>query len=188
MDDAYVTVGKLTKPHGVRGLAKLISFTDPPENIFTYASLFSHVDGNELKLEKKSSNGVEGFLVGIQGITDRSMLESILPIELQIRRSMMIEITDQSDGFYYSDLMGLSIIAQDNKSLGQVIQVVSYGAQDNLEVESASGTKYYVPFTKHAVLDVDIVKGQITINPIYLIAQKIPQNPKAESESVEDED
>lgn len=173
MDDAYVTVGKLTKPHGVRGVMKLTSFTEPPENIFTYASLFLGTGKRSTKLTKKSQASPTTFLVDVDGVADRNKAELLTNTEVFAMRSDLPELDEET--YYYVDLIGLSVQDSEGAVLGSVSYVDEFGAQVNLEVVNADKEKFYIPFTKEAVPDVQVSEGRIIVNPDFLIKQKAPK-------------
>ncbi|USO01531.1 MAG: 16S rRNA processing protein RimM [Alphaproteobacteria bacterium] len=175
MADTYVCVGKLTKPHGVRGDMNLVSFTDPPENIFTYVMLFrgttqESVCQEPVGIVRKSQASASSFLVRVGGVSDRNAAETMRNTSIWVRRQDMPIL--QEEMFYYVDLMGLHAHAPGGAVLGTVIHVDTFGAQTNLEICDASGVKYYLPFTKAAVPSVDKENGLLIANPDFLVAQK----------------
>ena len=44
-DDEFILVASVGKPVGLKGWAKVNSFTRPPENLFNFKNFFLEVDG-----------------------------------------------------------------------------------------------------------------------------------------------
>lgn len=188
MDDAYVTVGRLTKPHGIRGVMKLASFTASAEDIFMYASLFVGEAKTRTEICKKSQCSPDAFLVSVAGVADRTQAEAVAGSDVFARRGDLPKIDD--DTFYFIDLIGCAVVDHNNTSehLGTVVTVDDFGAQANLEVVSPSNVKFYVPFIKQAVIGVDITVKKISIDSAFLIAQKEPASQKAIAQTPGGED
>ncbi len=187
MDDAYVTVGRLTKPHGIRGVLKLASFTELPEDIFTYASLFIGDAKKTIAITKKSQASPDAFLVDVSGVETRNQAEALSGTDVFARRSDLPQV--DNDTFYFVDLIGCVVVdyQKSTNELGTVINVDAFGAQANLEIVDALGRKFYTPFTKKAVISVDIQHKKIEVDSALLIAQKQPASGKESDETPEDE-
>ena len=39
-DQEKVVIGQVSSPHGIKGWLKILSYTDPVDNIFSYKSIF----------------------------------------------------------------------------------------------------------------------------------------------------
>ena len=73
--------------------------------------------------------------------------------------------SDLKVGYYfYSDLIGCSIVDDNKNKLGIVSKVEEFPAQLTLRVKRNNKPDFFVPFIKQFIINVDIVKKEITIN------------------------
>ena len=75
------------------------------------------------------------------------------------------EETEAEDGFYRHELVGLTAVALNGETLGEVSDLLLGAAQDLLEVTTPKGEKVLVPFVYEIVPEVDLEAGRVTVNP-----------------------
>ena len=133
-------VGRLTKAHGLKGAIKLELFTDEPDRRFVPGASFSlqvppdhEWHGKSLELhELRWYNGHPvGFFVGV---SDRTAAESLAKAILWVDSNDAEELED--DAWYDHQLVGLDV-QRDGVSVGSVIRVEHFPAQDLLVVKTA---------------------------------------------------
>ncbi|HUD49951.1 PRC-barrel domain-containing protein, partial [Parvibaculum sp.] len=89
--------------------------------------------------------------------------------------------TDEEEGWYHADLIGLSAVGMDGEVYGRVVAVENFGAGDLLEIERAEGgPSVYLPFTDENVPEVDIAGQRIVIDPP---AGLFDEGPETETET-----
>ncbi len=172
-----IVLGAIAGAHGVRGLVKLKSFTDVPEDMLSFGPLRFGAAGRDVTVTHKGM--VKGLLLAaIEGVADRNAADALRGTELTISRDRLPALVADEDGedFYVADLIGLNAVDPDGGVLGGIVAVHDFGAGDMLEVApegSARGGRetFYVPFTREAVPDVDLVAGKVTVSmPDELVA------------------
>ena len=161
-------VGRLTKPHGLKGAIKLELFTDSPELRFKPGSTFelqvppeSPWFGKTITIrELKWFNGHPvGFF---EEVPDRTAAEGIVKAILWIDAAQA-ETQAEPDAWYNHQLVGLDV-RRDGVSLGNVVQVQHFPAQDLLVVKTPTGD-VLVPFVKEIVPEVNVSEGFIVVTP-----------------------
>lgn len=130
-----VLIGKITGVHGLKGQVKIMSFSQNPQDIGNYPKLF---DKNNKELAIKITSKAQGknndvFIANIANIKDRNAAEDLRNTEIFINKADLPESED--DGFYYVDLIGLDVLSQENEKIGQVQDVMNYGAGDIIEID-----------------------------------------------------
>ena len=66
--------------------------------------------------------------------------------------------------YYWHDLIGLSVINQDGRRLGEVKTITETGANDVLVIESGAGQRILIPLLKGIyVQDIDLAAGRIRV-------------------------
>ncbi|MEQ8334962.1 ribosome maturation factor RimM [Nisaea sp.] len=157
-----VTLGVIAGVHGVRGLVRVKSFTEDPDDLTAYGPL-KDAAGKSYELEVTGrAKGM--LLVRIAGIRDRNEAEALKGTELLIERDRLPE-TDE-DEFYHADLVGLRAETVAGELLGQVIAVQNFGAGDLLEIRrEGSRETVFVPFGGQTVPEIDLDAGRLLIDP-----------------------
>jgi 16S rRNA processing protein RimM len=170
-----VIVGRIGRPHGIRGEVVIGVRTDEPDLRFAVGSRLdlerSDADGNGndpagQQLTVASARWHSGqLLVSFAGITDRTAAAELTGGWLGVDTSQLPE-TGDPDEFRDHELIGLSVRTTSGETVGEVTDVLHYG-QDLLVVRRAGQPpgEYLVPFVKAIVPEVDVRGGVVVIDP-----------------------
>jgi 16S rRNA processing protein RimM len=157
MPNALVLVGEIGRPHGVRGLVRLRSFTAEPAAIASYGPLSDEGGGRRFVLE-----WVGNGLARIEGVEDRDAAARLTGMRLYVAREKLPP--PDPDEFYLVDLIGLAAVDEAGASLGTVRAVEDFGAGTFLTLADDREERL-VPFTVAAVPLVDIPGRRIVVRP-----------------------
>ncbi len=166
--DGMICLGVITGAKGIRGEVKIKTFTETPESLTAYGTLYDASGKTAFKV--KAVGQAKGQLVArIKDVDDRNKAEALKGTELYVSRDKLPAVDDQ-DEFYYTDLVGLNVVLKEDGSLfGKVVQVHDFGAGDMLEVSkdgtSGANSTVLFPFTEQMVPVVDIKNGQVVVDP-----------------------
>jgi 16S rRNA processing protein RimM len=163
-----VVVGRIGKPHGVRGEVTVDVRTDEPERRFaTGATLRAEPpSGSASPLRSVRVTGSRWhqstLLVTFAELGDRTAAEAARGIVLHatIRAD---ESPEDPDEFYDHQLVGLAAYDVDGSHLGEVTGLVHGGAQDLLAVRALDGRATLVPFVAALVPEVDVAGGRVVV-------------------------
>jgi 16S rRNA processing protein RimM len=158
-------MGVIGRPHGVRGLVRVTSYTADPADLVAYGPLRA-ADGRCFALEWRGT-GIAAIteMTGDrrEPVTDRKTAERLTNVQLWIERDRLPPAED--DEFYVADLVGLTAVAADGAPLGRIVAVHDYGAGVSLEIAGEEGQPMLVPFTRVSVPAIDLETGQVVISP-----------------------
>lgn len=161
-----VCLGVMVGAHGVRGLVKVKTFTEAPEDVAAYGPV-SDKSGKRrwtLQLAGPAPGKKDVVLVRVEGVKDRDAAQALHGTELYVDRAALPAL-EEEETFYHADLIGLSVEDTAGRPLGVVKAVENYGAGDFLEVEQADGKSLLLAFTKAAVPQVDLAGGRLVAQP-----------------------
>jgi 16S rRNA processing protein RimM len=159
-----VTVGRIGRPHGIRGDVVVGVRTDEPELRFARGSRLDTDPAEAGPLTVAGSKWHSGeLLVRFEGVIDRDAAAELRGTWLTVDSATIAPPADP-DEFRDADLVGLSVRTADGTHVGTVDDVLHSG-QDVLVIKSPDGRDFMVPFVKPLVPDVDIPGGTLTINP-----------------------
>lgn len=160
MGERRILMGVVGRPHGVRGLVHVHSYTADPEALPGYGP-FDDGHGRVFTLAWKRE-GVAALSEIIDGkeipVTDRDAAGKLVNLRLYAAREALPQADE--DEFYLADLVGLEAVDAAGVSLGRVAAVHDHGAGAFLEIGALM-----VPFTRAAVPEIDLAAGRVTIAP-----------------------
>ncbi len=160
-----VTVGRIGRPHGVRGDVVVGVRTDEPELRFAPGSRLDTDPVSVGPLTVAGDRWHSGdLLVRFEGISDRTAAAELGGTWL-MADSATFAALDDPDVFRDGDLVGLSVRTVDGTVVGTVTDVLHHG-QDILAIQPSAGAgQILVPFVKAIVPEVDIAGGVLVIDP-----------------------
>ena len=160
----YLSIGKIIDSFGLDGSAKIFSSTSNPKIRYKKGSkVFLSQNGTDLKELTVDHYRESGrFVIAkFNEINVKEEMEQFKGFELLVEKNY----SDLKVGYYfYSDLIGCSIVDDNKNKLGIVSKVEEFPAQLTLRVKRNNKPDFFVPFIKQFIINVDIVKKEITIN------------------------
>ena len=167
-----VCVGAIAGAFGVRGEAKIKSFTDDPAAIATYGPL--ETEDRARRFDVKVTRTVKGgFAARLSGVATREEAEGLKGTRLYVDRSVLP--APDEDEFYYADLLGLRVEDEGGALLGKVKAVQEFGAGDMIEyLPDTGGESVLLLFTREIVPVVDVPGGRIVVIPPAETSERSP--------------
>jgi 16S rRNA processing protein RimM len=149
-DDSRIRLGRIGRPHGVRGEVTVVPETDDRSRFATGSRLVS-TEGREFVVADSHPYRDRGLVVAFVGVADRNTAETlrgtVLWGEAADRQSL------EPGEFWPDDLAGLVAVAPDGAILGRVSGVDFGVSQDRLVVITPGGSTVLVPFVSALVGD-----------------------------------
>ena len=165
-----LVVGRVGRPHGIRGELTVQVHTDDPDLRFAAGSVLATEPAARGPLTITSSHWHSGrLLVTFDGYADRDSAEDLRGTLLVMDSADVASATDP-DEFHDYQLVGLDVLTVAGQPVGVVTDVLHQG-QDLLVVQPAGpGTaggrhQILVPFVAAIVPDVDVKAGRLVIDP-----------------------
>lgn len=163
-----VVVGRIGKPHGVKGEVTVDVRTDVPERRFAPGARFE-LDAPRASLVVAESRWHSGrLLVRFEGVVDRTGAEALRGTVLTIDASVTGPAGDDDsddETWWDRDLVGLLAATTEGLTLGTVADVVHSPAGDILAITRADGGEHLVPFVREIVPEVDVAGGRLVVDP-----------------------
>ncbi len=157
-----IEIGRIGKPHGVRGGFYLEGSIDAPALV---AGLELVVDGSSFSLASRGGTD-DRPLIALTEISDREEIGRMRGMPVFARRE---NLTPLGDGEWYAkDLVGLVVVSADGDQLGVVDRLVNAPSVDLLAVSPAEGEELLVPMVEDAILSIDPAAGRVTVDVEFL--------------------
>lgn len=159
-----ICIGAFAGAHGIKGEAKVKTFTAREDGVATYGAVESEDRKRRftLKFIRVLKPGLA--LVSAPEIKTREDAAALAGTRLYVERAMLPPAGD--DEFYIDDLIGLDAADNSGAPLGRVTAVHNFGAGDVIELSGPPGGAgaLLLPFTRAVAPEVDIAKRRIIID------------------------
>ncbi|WP_061296963.1 ribosome maturation factor RimM [Herbidospora cretacea] len=157
-----LVVGRIGRPHGVRGEVTVEVRTDEPGERFAPGTRLTTDPASRGPLTVEQARWHKGILLlTLEGVHGREGAEALRDTMLVID-SAEIPPSDDPDEFHDHQLIGLAVVSAEGEPLGEVSDVLHHG-QDLLVVKRPGRDDAYVPFVKALVPEVDVAAGRLVV-------------------------
>ncbi len=159
-----VVVGRIGRPHGVRGEVTVEVRTDDPDLRFVPGAVLRTDPPERGPITIAGVHWHSGtLLLRLEGVDSREAAEAVRNTELVVPVSELPEIEDP-DSYYDHQLVGLTARMPDDTVLGEVTAIL-HEAQDLLVVRRADAGEVLIPFVAAIVPTVDVDGGFLVVDP-----------------------
>ncbi|TFH73848.1 ribosome maturation factor RimM [Gammaproteobacteria bacterium LSUCC0112] len=134
-----VSLGRIGSPYGVKGWFKLVSHTQPRENILSYKLFTGSLNGvlKALEMDDGKPHG-KGLIAHLVGFDTPEDIRQITGMDLMVPLSDLPRL-DAGD-YYWHQLAGLQVINIAGQLLGRIDCLMETGANDVMVVKPCEGS------------------------------------------------
>lgn len=160
--EQMLRVGVITSTHGVRGEVKVFPTTDDTKRFKTLKKVI--LDGREpLELSIEQVKFFKNMVIlKFKGYDNINDVETWRQRDLLITRDQAVELKE--DEYFITDLIGLTVVNEEEAVLGRVKDVLETGANDVYVVELTGGKELLLPAIKDCILNVDLEGGRMKVH------------------------
>lgn len=160
-----IPVGRICSSHGVKGWIKVLSFTDPANNLFEYQPWhIVHPQSNkrfDVTLEDYVPYKA-GFLAKFKEFDSPETVVALRGTEIQVARTAFGQTAE--DEYYYADLEGLEVVNLEGINLGHVDHILETGAHPVLVVQGGD-KPHLIPWANEIYIKkVDLSQKSIQVD------------------------
>ena len=157
-------MGRGTGPYGVQGWVKIQTYTETSDSLTRYRTWWM---GRENQAEPYGEQAVtqakvhgSDVVAKLAGVEDRDAAAMLKGTLVAVPREELPK--PKKDEYYWTDLIGLSVVNTEGIQFGAVTELLETGANDVLVVqgeEDGEPKERLIPFIGQVILDVDL-KGR----------------------------
>jgi len=156
-----LVVGRLGRPHGLKGELTVAVRTDDAERRFTTGAWFlTEPDVGALVLAAARKH-TDRWVLRFEDVLTREDAEDLRDVTLLVDAAVD---EPEEDAWLIGDLVGLVAQNPDGTRLGTVVALESGAAQDLLVVDTGRD-RVLVPFVTALVPVVDVAAGHVVVDP-----------------------
>ncbi len=138
-----IEIAKIVKPQGIKGEVKAL----PSTNVLSVFNVLTEALVGNKTMQIQHISIRQGFLyIKFDGVNSRNDAELLRNQVIKIDKKLLEEAKDEDD-FLVDDLIGMVIFDEKGSLVGQIIEIVNYGASDIVIVEK-EGRNYEIPFVE----------------------------------------
>ena len=160
--EELLKVGVLSQTHGVHGEMKVYPTTDDPKRFKKLKSVLLDT-GNGYK--EMNISAVRFFkqyvIVKFEGYDSINDIEKYKGMGIFVTRENAVKLDE--DEYFIADLIGLTVVDEDDVKIGTLNDVMITGANDVYVIERINGEELLLPAIKQCILKVDVLNGYIKV-------------------------
>lgn len=153
-----LVIGEVLKPQGIRGELKVKTFTDAPEDVKAFGTVY--IEDKPYKILSFRVGNDGAAYMGLRGIPDRNAAELFRGKKLEGDRDDAPELEEGQ--YYIVDIIGLSCETEEGEILG-VVKDVKNLSSDIYTIEKA-GKQILFPAVKGVVKKVDLENQKLIVD------------------------
>jgi 16S rRNA processing protein RimM len=159
-EPAFLLVGRVLRPHGVRGSLLIEPLSEILETIPGGSTVYLGPERRPARLLGLLRHG-RVYRLQIAGCEDRDAAEAFRGMELQLEVG---ETPPLPPGRYYHwQIIGLRVATEAGEPLGEIRQILETGANDVYVVATPDGGEVLLPAITSVVRGVDLEAGVMTV-------------------------
>ena len=160
-NDEYILVAKIGKPVGLKGWAKVNSFTRPEENLKGYKKFYLGKQKKIIQQEFVKKSG-KTLILKFKDINSIEEIEMLKNTDLFINALDLPKL--KKNEFYWKDLIGMEVISTKGDRFGKVIEMIEAGSRDVMRIKDKNNKKsILIPF-EFGVFVEEVKNNQILVN------------------------
>lgn len=161
----FLEIGEIVGTHGVRGEMRLHPWTDSPEFLRRFRTLY--FDGEGKQPVKIAACRPHGNVVLIK-MDDVDSVEKAAAMRGKILYMDRQDAGLEEGSYFIQDLIGCRVLDADcpDTVYGELTDVSPTGANDVWHIRGANGREYLIPAIKDVVVEVNVVEERIRIRPL----------------------
>ena len=159
-EPVFLVVGKLRRPHGVRGEMLMDVLTDFPERLAPGVRVFVGEDHRPISI-RSSRPQMDALLVAFQGFTTPEAVGQFRNLLVYVRAD---EIPSLGEGeYYHHEMLGMQVVEEGGSPVGVITEILESAAHDVFVVQTADKHEVLIPMTDTVVIKVDVKRREMQV-------------------------
>ncbi len=162
MERDLLPIGRVAKPHGVKGKIKVDYFGEDLNRFHLYREVFIKNPVGKLQTYEilEVIPQPPRLILRLKGIERIEEVESLVGKEILIERRSLPDL--QEGEYYWFDILGMVVETPEGKRIGRVKEIFPTGANDVYVIEGKR-KEIFLPATEEVIQSIDIKKGRMKV-------------------------
>ncbi len=155
-------VGVITATHGLRGEVKVYPTSDEPRRFDSLKEVILDTGRVQRRLRIRSVKYFKQFaILGFEGMDRIEDVERLRGASLLIDREDAVPLEEGE--YFIPDLLGLEVVTDTGRDLGELVDVLQTGANDVYVVGGGDRKEFLLPAIPECILEVDTEGGKMVV-------------------------
>lgn len=156
----YVAVGRVIRPHGVRGALQVDAISDLLLGLQPGASVSigeDHLESEVVFLHPHRKR----YLMAVEDCTDRDQAEALRGALIYLPAESAANLPDGT--YFHHQIIGLRVETEDGEALGEVLDILQTGANDVYIVGGGEQDELLLPAIGSVIQRIDLAAGTMVV-------------------------
>lgn len=166
MGEDFIAIGRVSKPHGVKGEIRIEYFNPEDLRFFShYQVIFLQGDeGGPQAYRPISVRPHKKFILAqLEGIRTKEEAEQLRGQAVLIDPA---ELPPLEEGeYYWHDILGMRVVTEQGEDVGEVTEILPTGGNDVYVVRKGE-KEFLIPATKEVIITIDTKARTMVIRPL----------------------
>jgi 16S rRNA processing protein RimM len=161
---AWVELGRLGAPYGIKGWIHVESHTDPAQGLLEYRPWVLRLANGE-RLTRRVEEGrvhAAGLVARLEGVADREQAAALTGARVEVERAALPPPGERE--YYRADLAGFSVTNLEGALLGTVSHFVDLPNGAVMVTQAADGRQHWVLAVPKHLRRVDLAARAIVVD------------------------
>ena len=158
-----LAVGRVVRPHGVRGALLVEPYSDAIAELHAGSHVFLGPHAVAATVTRSHAL-TRGYLLSLRECLDRESAEAWRGVEVRVPVESVPPLPEGT--YYHGDILGLAVVASDGTALGQVVEILQTGANDVYVVRDAEERELLLPAIASEIREIDLGSGRMVVDLI----------------------
>lgn len=158
-----IEIGKVVRSQGLKGRIKVLSYLESTGGLEGVPELFLGADpasaGCYLLEDVQSASG--SLLLKLKGVDNRNDADRLRGCQVWADSGKMTPLEEGE--YYWSDIVGLRVVAEDGAVLGRIESIFPTGSNDVYVCRSERG-EFLLPAVEQMIKRIDLEQGLIVVS------------------------
>lgn len=166
MGENLIVIGRVSKPHGVKGEIRIEYFNPENPHFFSrYQKIFIQGDKGSPRLYRLSKvrPHKQFILVHLEGIRNKEEAEKLRGHLVLVHPSELPPL--EEDEYYWHEIIGMRVVTEQGGDVGKVTEILHTGSNDVYVVKKGK-KEFLIPATKDVVITIERDTRTMVIRPL----------------------
>lgn len=160
-------VGVITSAFGIKGEAKVFPTTDTISNFSKIKECKLVSENNAISINTKLEyfrKNKNLLICKFENFSSPEEVKKHSRFSIFVARKDLPKLKENEN--YIADLIGLKVLDEEKKCLGEVLNIFDTGANQVMEIKLINDKKVLIPYVKECIKDVNLEEQFILVNLI----------------------
>ena len=162
-EPVFLAVGRLGKPHGVRGEISMQVHTDFPERLTPGSIVYIGPDHQQHRIQSIRWHR-DRLLIKFDEYPHREAVGALRNLWVLVPTADRPPLPEGE--YYHHELIGLEVHTVTGEPLGQIREIIQTGANDVFLIRSDDGKELLLPWTDEVIQRIDLESSEVLVQMI----------------------